>query len=203
MATTKPTRMELLKIRKRLKLAEKGHKLLKEKRDVLIMEFFNILKEIKQFRVDIASKLKRAQNSLLNAQALDGESNIQRVASTLSQDLKIDFTTKSIMGVEFPEIKEIDVKHLWHGYYDLSLEFDSAVVQYRGLFKDLLKLAEKQLILGHLANEIKKTKRRVNALEYLIIPHMEDLKKMITFKLEELERDNFSRLKIIKKIIAK
>ena len=199
MAVIKPTRMELLRTRKRLKLAQKGHKLLKEKRDVLVMEFFNILKEIKSLRQGIAGNLRNAQNSLSNAQALDGEANIQRIANSLSEDVQLDFSTKSIMGVEFPEIKDIKVKHLWPGYYDLSVEFDNAVVQYRELFSDLLKLSEKQLMLRKLADEIKKTKRRVNALEYLIIPGLEHLKKLVTFKLEELERENFSRLKIIKK----
>lgn len=199
MAVIKPTRMELLKTRKRLKLAQKGHKLLKEKRDVLVMEFFNILKDIKQFRANIAGKLNTAQASLGNSQAIDGEANIQRIATTLSKDVDIEFSNKSLMGVEFPEIKNISVDHIWPGYFDMSVEFDNSVVQYRELFNDILRLSEKQLMLRKLAEEIKKTKRRVNALEFFIIPNLEALKKMVTFKLEELERENFSRLKIIKK----
>jgi len=197
----KPTRMGLLLTRKKLKIASKGHKLLKQKRDVLILEFFQILKDIKRLRKDISGSLINAQNSLYNAQAIEGELNIERTALGLSAGTTIELSTKSIMGVEVPVIKNIEVEEEWHGYFEQSIELDNAVKQYREIFPDLMKLMEKQLMLKHLAEEIKKTKRRVNSLEYLTIPGLEDAKKMISFKLEELERENFSRLKKIKKNI--
>ncbi len=203
MPTIKPTRMELLLARKKLKLAEKGHKLLKQKRDILVLEFFQVLKEIKEFRKNISSDLINAQNSLYNAQAIEGELNIERTALGLSAGASIELSSRSIMGVAIPVIKNIDVKHQWHGYFEQTLELDNAIKQYREIFPDLIKLMEKQLMLKHLAEEIKKTKRRVNSLEYLTIPRLENIKKLITFKLEELERENFSRLKRIKKTIAK
>jgi V/A-type H+-transporting ATPase subunit D len=199
----KPTRMGLLLTRKRLKIAKKGHKLLKQKSDVLVLEFFQVLKNIKQFRKNISGKLISAQNSLYNAQSIEGELNIERVALGLSSGAEIDLATKSIMGVEVPVIKNIEVKHEWHGYFEQTVELDNAIKQYRDIFPELIRLMEKQLMLKHLAEEIKKTKRRVNSLEYLTIPGMEDTKKTITFKLEELERENFSRLKKIKKATAK
>ena len=201
MATIKPTRMELLLSRKKLKLAEKGHKLLKQKRDVLVLEFFQVLKEIKQKRKEISPKLVNAQNSLHNAQAIEGELNIERTAIGLSSGASIDLSSKSIMGVEIPVIKDIKVEHHWHGYYEQTVELDNAIKQYRDTFPELIRLMEKQLTLKHLAEEIKKTKRRVNSLEYLTMPRLEHTKKIITFKLEELERENFSRLKKIKKNI--
>jgi len=105
------------------------------------------------------------------------------------------------MGVEVPVITNIDVKHEWPGYFEQTVELDNAIKQYRDMFPDLIRLMEQQLMLKHLAEEIKKTKRRVNSLEYLAIPRLEHTKKIITFKLEELERENFSRLKKIKQNI--
>lgn len=203
MAAIKPTRMELLLTRKKLKLAEKGHKLLKQKRDVLVFEFFQVLKDIKHFRGQISGKLINAQSSLYNAQAIEGELNIERTVIGLSSGASIELSSKSIMGVEVPVIKKIDIEYQWPGYFDQTIELDNAIKQYRDIFPELMKLMEKQLMLKHLAEEIKKTKRRVNSLEYLTMPRLEHTKKIITFKLEELERENFSRLKKIKKTAAK
>lgn len=201
MPTIKPTRMELLKLRRKLKLAEKGHKLLKQKNDVLILEFFDTLKVIKQIRKEISDKLTKAQSSLINAIAIEGEPSIERISSSLSAGTSLEILKKSIMGVEFPEIKDISVKHHEYGYYGQSVELDNAILQYKDLLPTLLKLSEKQLVLKYLAEEIKKTKRRVNSLEYLIMPSMESTKKLITFKLEELERESFTRLKKIKEVL--
>jgi len=195
----KPTRMGLLLTRKKLKIAKKGHKLLKQKRDVLILEFFQVLKEIKQLRKGISASLINAQGSLYKAQAIEGELNIERTALGLSAGASIELSSRSIMGVEVPVIKNIDVKGQWHGYFEQTVELDNAIKRYRAIFPELIRLMEKQLMLKHLAEEIKKTKRRVNSLEYLAIPGLDEAKKMITFKLEELERENFSRLKMIKK----
>lgn len=203
MATIKPTRMELLLVRKKLKLAEKGHDLLKRKRDVLVLEFFNVLREIKDLRTKIAGNMIKAQGSLYNAQAIEGELNIERAALGLSSGASIELSSRSIMGVEVPVIKDIKVQNEWHGYFGQTIELDNAVKQYRDIFPELIRLMEKQLVLKHLAEETKKTKRRVNSLEYLTIPRLEKTKKIIAFKLEELERENFSRLKKIKKTSAK
>ncbi len=199
MPSIKPTRMELLLVRKKLKLAEKGYKLLKQKRDVLILEFFQVLKDIKKLRELITEKFVRAQGSLYNAEAIEGELNIERIALGLSSGTSIKMSSRSIMGVEIPVVEEIKTEYQWSGYFGQTLELDYAVKQYRELFPDLIKLAEKQLILKRLAEEIKKTKRRVNSLEYITIPKLGEVKNIITFKLEELERENFIRLKKIKK----
>ena len=193
--------MELLLAKKKLKLAFKGHKLLKQKRDVLVLEFFKVLKEIKEFRGQISGNLISAQTSLYNAQAIEGELNIERIALGISSGATIDIGSRSIMGVEVPVVNDIKVENQWHGYFEQTVELDNAIKQYRDIFPELIKLMEKQLMLKHLAEEIKKTKRRVNSLEYLTMPRLEKVKKVITFKLEELEPENFSRLKKIKKAI--
>lgn len=203
MANINPTRMELLNLKKKVKLAKKGHKLLKQKRDVLVMEFFSLLKEIKSLRESIKDKIIKAQNSLYNAHAIEGELNIDRISAGLAEGISITFGTKSIMGVKVPSIEDVKIKPQWHGFYGQSLELDNAIMNYRDVFPDFLKLSEKQLILKRLSEEIKKTKRRVNSLEYLTIPRLVKTQKFIAFKLEEMERENFSRLKKIKEQTAK
>ncbi len=198
----KPTRMELLKTKKKLKLAAKGHKLLKQKRDALIMEFFKVLREIKSFRQEIADKLIKAQNSLHRAHMLSGELDIERFSLAMSSGLDMKFGKKSVMGVPLITVDDIKLDNQWLGYHESTIELDNSIKLYRDLFPDFVKLAEKQLSLQRLADEIKKTKRKVNSLEYIIVPGLEDIIKSITFKLEELGRENFTRLKMIKKKAA-
>lgn len=191
--------MGLLLTKRKLKLASKGHKLLKQKQDVLIMEFFNVLREIKRLRKEVAAKIIFAQKSLSRAQALQGTADIERVFNSLTDDVVITFKQRNIMGVKIPEIDEIKTDYHWYSYLDSNVELDNAVVLYREMFPSLMKLAEKQLALNRIAEDIKKTKRKVNALEYIIVPRLEAVKDMISFKLEEQERENFTRLKKIKK----
>ena len=146
MPTIKPTRMELLLARKKLKLAEKGHKLLKQKRDVLLIEFFKLLREIKNLRKSISPNLISAQASLYNAEAVEGELNIERIALGLSS-ASVDFSSKSIMGVKVPVINNIQTDSQWHGYFEQTVELDNAISKYRIIFPELVNLMEKQLIL--------------------------------------------------------
>ena len=198
MSNLKATRMQLLIIKRKIKLAKKGHKLLKEKRDALIMEFFSILKEIKELRKEIGTGLKQALKVLGKAQALQGITDVERFALGVSPDLEVEFGSKAIMGLEMPSISEVKSTHQWHGFIESSIELDNAMVQFRGILPALLKLSAKQLAFQRLGEEIKKTKRRVNSLEYIIIPRLDGASSMIEFKLEELERENFTRLKMIK-----
>ena len=190
--------MELLLAKKKLKLAKKGHKLLKQKRDVLVMEFFQILKEIKELRGKLAGNLGKAQNALEKAQAIEGDVAIERIAIGLATESEVVVDTKSIMGVDVPTIKEVKLGDNWVGDYEHSVELDSAFSYYKVVFDPFIKLSQKQLVLIRLAGEIQKTKRRVNSLEYITVPKLEKNIKIIALKLEELERENFTRLKKIK-----
>jgi len=194
----KATRMELLLLKKKLKLAKKGHKLLKEKRDALVGEFFKALKEIKGLRKEIGSNLVDAQKALHKAQAIQGEIDVERFALGVSSGVNVDFSTRKVMSVAIPDVSKVEVDYNWYGYYESTVELDDAVKKFRELFPTLVKLSAKQLAFTRVAEEIKKTKRKVNSLEYIIVPRMEKDKKMISFKLEEQERENFIRLKIIK-----
>jgi len=194
----KATRMELLLTKKKLKLAKKGHKLLKEKRDALVGEFFKALKEIKGLRKEIGSNLTDAQKALHKAQAIQGEIDVERFALGVSSGVNIDFSTRKVMSVAIPDVSKVEVDYNWYGYFESTVELDDAVKRFRELFPTLVKLSAKQLALTRVAEEIKKTKRKVNSLEFIIMPRLEHIKKMISFKLEEQERENFTRLKIIK-----
>ncbi|MFC2174545.1 V-type ATP synthase subunit D [archaeon] len=194
----KPTRMELLRTKKKLKLAAKGHKLLKEKRDTLVLEFFKTLKEVKTIRAGISEELGEAEDRLFMAEAHMGIQEIERVAQGLSGETKISFKTKNIMGVKVPELDELEISPEWYSVISSSTYLEAAVNKYRALAPRILKLAELELKLNRLAEEIKATKRRVNSLEYITIPILEEIKKEVSFKLEERERENFTRLKKIK-----
>jgi len=198
MSGFKATRMQLLIIKRKIKLAKKGHKLLKEKRDALIMEFFSNLKEIKIYRKEIGNSLNESLKVLRIAQAVQGITDVERLALGVSPNLEIEFDSKSVMGIEMPLISRVESKHEWHGFVESSVELDNAMVKFRDFLPSLLKLSAKQLAFRRLGEEIKKTKRRVNSLEYIIIPRLEGARDMIEFKLEELERENFTRLKMIK-----
>jgi V/A-type H+-transporting ATPase subunit D len=198
MSRIKLTRMELLKIRKRKKLAEKGHKLLSKKRDTLVMNFFKVMKEVKEARKGFADQFVLAQNALKEAEAVQGETEVERLSLAASGGLELDIKLKQVMGVEIPELQIKQVEQPWFGYYESTVAFDDAVARYRNLLPQLIQIIEKQLALKKIANEIKKVKRRVNSLEYIAIPRLEEQEKKITLKLDELERENFTRLKKIK-----
>ncbi|MFH1390804.1 MAG: V-type ATP synthase subunit D, partial [Candidatus Diapherotrites archaeon] len=122
----------------------------------------------------------------------------ERFAMGVSSGVNVDFSTRKVMSVDIPDVNKVEVDYNWYGYFESTVELDDAVKKFRELFPTLVKLSAKQLALTKVADEIKKTKRKVNSLEYIIIPRMEKDKKMISFKLEEQERENFTRLKIIK-----
>ena len=198
MAKIKVTRMELLLTKKREKLAKKGHSLLKKKRDALVMQFFSVLKEIIELRKKVSNHLLKAQKALRMAQAMQGQQEIERIALSTGEGVKITTETKSVMSVKLPVLKEIQVSYDWYSIHDSSIELEEAVSKYRAMLPELLNLFSKQLALERLAEEITRTKRKVNSLEYIRIPNLKKTKKTITIKLEELERENFTRLKKIK-----
>lgn len=195
--STKATRMNLLLTKRKLKLATKGHKLLKEKRDALVMEFFAVLKEVKALRFELGDKFSQAQKALTNAENTLGMQEIERL-SLNPGSLSYKTSSRTIMNVHMPEITDVKAKKEWYGHHESPLELDNAAIKYQELLPTLLRLSAKQLALNRLAEEIRKTKRKVNSLEYNIMPRLEDTKKFITFKLEEYERENFTRLKKIK-----
>jgi V/A-type H+-transporting ATPase subunit D len=198
-----PTRMELLKLKDREKLAVKGHSLLKEKRNALIMEFFNILERVKGSREGVEATLQEAYKDLNDAQMVMGDLAVQKSAMSVKESVNVEIESRSVMGVVVPLIEsEIGQKNMvqrGYGFLETSVKLDEAASKFEESIKLIIELAEIEKTIMLLAIEIESTKRRVNALEHIIIPKIENTVKYIEMRLEEMERENFVRLKMIKK----
>ncbi|MFQ5901610.1 MAG: V-type ATP synthase subunit D [Thermodesulfobacteriota bacterium] len=197
-----PTRMELLKLKVKVKLAEKGHRLLKEKRDALIMEFFNILEEVKGIRKQAEERLQRAFRSLIVAQATLGTLKVSEIAMSVMPTVELEIASRNIMGVKVPvfEMGETKRSILERGYglIDTSSQLDEAATEFEVALRIVANLAEIEKSVTLLAEEIESTKRRVNALENIVIPRLEATVKYIEMRLDEMERESFFKLKRIK-----
>ncbi len=193
------TRMELLRLKKKGKLAQKGHKLLKEKRDALIGEFFSLVDSLKMLRRNVEGELSGAYRSLIIAQAVGGYQDVKLAAEAQEVLPPLDVDQKTIMGVKVPLFSLAGKVTSTYSVVGAPLELDIATEKFSGVLQSLIKLAQEEEAVRRLAEEIKKTKRKVNALEQILIPRLEKDIVYIRVRLEEMERENFSRLKIIKK----
>ena len=198
-----PTRMELLKTKARIKLAKNGHNLLKQKRDALIMEFFKILKKAKDLRGELNEKMGFAYKSLSVAHAYHTTFELESIAAGLEEDLGLSVKSRNVMGVRIPEIKQaIQEKKFGERGYSIMgtrAKIDDVVEKFGEVLRIVVTLAETETAIRRLIKEIEKTKRRVNALEFVVIPQLERQKSDILFRLEEMERDSFVSLKVIKR----
>ena len=198
-----PTRMELLKLKDREKLAVKGHSLLKEKRNALIMEFFNILERVKGSREGVEKTLLEAYKDLTAAQIVMGDLAVKKSAMSVKESIEVDIDSRSVMGVVVPlidlETTQRSMVERGYGFLDTSVKLDEAAKKFEKSVKLIIELGEIEKTIMLLAGEIESTKRRVNALEHIIIPKLDTTVKYIEMRLEEMERENFVRLKMIKK----
>ena len=199
-----PTRMELLEIRKKLILAEKGHKLLEEKRDALVEKFFAIIDKKNTLSKQIDEEFKNAFISLIQSQMIIGEQKVEQ-SSFLSNDIgEITFETDNIMGVKIPKMNteniEINIKPNY-SFQDTCSKLDDAQKQFNILVTKLIELADLEGSIKSLSVEIEKTKRRVNVLENNLIPKLYATRKYIEMQLEEREREDFFRRKRIKALM--
>lgn len=198
----KPTRSELLKLKKQIKLAKSGHNLLKKKRDALIMEFFKILKKAKSSRAELVTQYKEALEKMNYARALESDLKVRSIALAVHKLPEIKFETRNVMGVIVPSIEPASIhKQLMHrgyGFYGTSSAIDEAAESYQKVLEKIILTAEIETSMKKLLHEVEKTKRRVNALEFFLIPTLEKQKTFIQFRLEEIEREGISRMKWIK-----
>jgi len=203
--TISATRMELLNTRSRIKLAQKGHDLLKEKMDALVIELYAIKDEVREARKQVEEELRIAYQSLAKAEMIVGPDKIRDLAQYAPAVLEITPQTVSIMGVRSPRfiVNEIqkEGEDVFYGLTSSSAQLDRSIVYFRKSLKTLMVIAEKMTLLEKLAVEINKTKRRVNALNYILIPKLHATAKFIASTLEEQERETFSRLKRVKAIL--
>lgn len=198
----KPTRMELLKLKRRVKLADKGHRLLKEKRDALISEFMVVIKEYRDAKKKVEEDLKIAFYNLLMAEVLLGPRDIEQISGITLRDIGLDFMTKNIMGVSVPVMKIENlvrkINERGYGFLSTNAKLDDAAKNFEESLVSIVRLAEVEESVRRIAEEVEKTKRRVNALEYIVIPRLRATIKHIEMRMEEIERESFMRLKKIK-----
>ena len=203
----RPTRMELLNTKQRVVLAEKGHKILKQKRDALVLEFFGIIKKAKDLRTETDRKVTEAQKSLGIAKAYHGDFFVETSSLAARKVPEIEVKTKNIMGIRIAEIKGVDVKKtlLTRGYPEQgsSAKFDAAAENFEDALQDIIKLAETESALKKLLKEIEKTNRKVNALEFNIQPKLKTIVKGITDHLNRIEAERFFALKVTKRRLSK
>ncbi|KXB07940.1 ATP synthase subunit D [candidate division MSBL1 archaeon SCGC-AAA382N08] len=203
-----PTRGELLKLKRRIDLAKRGHELLREKRDALVTEFFDNLDMLKGKREDVEEKLEESFEKLVEAKVTDGSLELEKSADASTRDTNIEVDSRNIMGVKVPIVEasdDIERKVSERGYslQETSATMDEAAETFEKAFQAILELAEAEEIVRRLAQEIEKTKRRVNSLEYVLIPRLEESREYIEMRLEEQEREDKFRLKRVKQKIER
>ena len=206
--TINPTRMELTRLKGRLKTAQRGHKLLKDKRDELMKQFMDVVRENRALRQRVEEALMRAHGSFTVASALMSPEMLEQSLMCPKQSVELDMTFENVMSVDVPQYhfrtKTDDPSQIYpYGFAQTSGELDDAVSELSGVFRDMLELARIEKTSQLLAEEIEKTRRRVNALEYVKIPQMQENIKYITMKLDENERANTIRLMKVKDMILK
>lgn len=201
----KPTRMELSNLKKKKKVAVRGHKLMKDKRDEMVRRFIIYVRRNKELREQVEEKLGQAMQSFVLARAGMGNADIEEALCYPARHAKITVGTQQVLGVQAPKLDLVastDAIELPYGMANTSAELDGAVKQFSELLPLLIELAEVEKICNRLADEIEKTRRRVNALEYVMIPQFDEAIRAITMKLDENERGNLTRLMKTKEMLA-
>ena len=202
-----PTRMELTRLKKRLKTAVKGHKLLKDKRDEMVRQFMLYIRRNRELRAEVEEALGRDMKRVAVASARMGEADIgEALLSEAAGTVSVTVGERNIMGVTVPAFASQgggQLTGLPYSFAFTSAELDGAVLDLADLMPKLIELAQVEKTCSMLADEIGKTRRRVNALEHVMIPETQQAIKFITMKLEDNERSNVTRLMKVKDMILK
>jgi len=196
------TRMELLRLRKRLSLARRGHKLLKDKRDELMRQLLEVIDRVKELRFSIEKEFQSILERFVLAEAAMGPYQVEQELLLPVKKISVSISERNIIGVHVPVYaKEVSGDIIPYGYMNTSGEMDIALNDFDKLIDNLLDLAEKEKAVQLMATEIEETRRRVNVLEYKLIPSIIETIRFITMKLEETERSNTVRLMKVKDIV--
>lgn len=200
-----PTRVALLRLKKELKVAKKGHKLLKDKRDGLVKKFMTAIYETRDLRKSVEKKLGSAFDSYTRASSMTASASLNTALMVPNAKVDLDVKVNSVMSVKIPEFKiEKEGSAFSYGMLETTGDLDNAMVKFDAVFVDILKLAEMEKAAENLAEEIEKTRRRVSALENVRIPNLEDTIKFITMQLDERNRDAVvSTMRVKAMILAK
>jgi V/A-type H+-transporting ATPase subunit D len=197
----KPTRIELIRTNRRIKLAKRGLDLLKMKRSSLVMEFFRISRSVKGLRENLRSEIGEALETIRAAEIISGTMNLERIAF-MSADSTIGINLKNVMGVRIPELNRSYNQTIISGQYramSVPTAINDAIKVFESIYTQIVEIAEKENSMRKLLHEIDKTKRRSNAIENILIPRLTSSAKQIRMRLDELERDMFTTLKMIKR----
>jgi len=198
----KPTRSELINLKRRIALSERGYKILKMKRDGLIIEFFKVLETAKDTQSDLQKKYESAIQMMAFANTVEGAIGVKSAAFSVQEVPDITLASKNIMGVVVPEIESSKVKKSLvdrgYGLLGTTSAIDEAASSYEDLVDAIIESAEIETTMKKLLDEIESTKRRVNALEFKVIPELTEARDFIKMRLDEMEREELFRLKKIK-----
>lgn len=210
MASTQvnPTRMELTRLKKKLITAKRGHKLLKDKRDELMRQFLDLVRENKALREKVEKGIEQANKNFVMAKAGMEEQMVTASLLAPKQEVTLEVSKKNVMSVNLPvfdyQTRTSDNNDIYsYGFAFTSGDLDYAVKYLADILPDMLKLAECEKSCQLMANEIEKTRRRVNALEHIMIPQTQESIKYITMKLDENERSTQTRLMKVKDMMLK
>lgn len=206
--TVNPTRMELTRLKKKLVTAMRGHKLLKDKRDELMRQFLELVRENKVLRQRVEQGIERANKNFILARASMSDELLNAALLAPKQEVSLRLGTKNVMSVDIPvfeyQTRTSDANDIYaYGFAFTSADLDDAVKSLANVLPDMLRLAECEKSCQLMANEIEKTRRRVNALEHVMIPQMQSNIKYITMKLDENERSTQIRLMKVKDMMLK
>jgi V/A-type H+-transporting ATPase subunit D len=206
--TVIPTRMELTRLKGKLKTAQRGHKLLKDKRDGLMKQFMEVVRELRSLREEVEEELMTVHKSFTVASAIMSSESLEQALLYPKQSVELMQSSKNIMSVnvpvyEFQTKTKSDTDIYPYGFAATSGELDTAVDALGKVFQKMLKLAETEKTAQLMAEEIEKTRRRVNALEYVMIPDLKESIRYITMKLDENDRATTTRLMKVKDMILK
>ena len=202
-----PNRMELLRLKRQLVTARRGHKLLKDKRDELMRQFLDIIRQNKVLREQVEEMLTAANRQMLLARAVMSPEVLGSALMAGHEMLTIDIDTRNIMSVNVPVftspyLMSGQIENLPYGMASTAPELDLAIVTLNEIFPEMIELAESEKTAQLLADEIEKTRRRVNSLEYILIPELKEAIRSISMKMDENERGNLTRLMKVKDMIV-
>lgn len=202
-----PTRMELSNLKKKLNTSRRGHKLLKDKRDELMRQFMDLVRENQRLRVKVEAELKNANSHMAIAKSVMSNAEINTALVLPKQEIHLSVSEKNVMSVMIPEFniqfKTDDMSDMFsYGFAYTSGDLDDAVAALSQVLPDLIRLAEVEKSCQLMAAEIEKTRRRVNALEHVMIPRYEETIRYITMKLDENERSTTTRLMKVKNMMV-
>ncbi len=201
-----PTRMQMTKLKKQLQIARRGHKMLKDKRDELMRQFIELVRETRKLREEVEEQLENCNNHFINASAVMNKKALESSLMSSKHQTGVEVDGKNIMSVDVPLFSQVhgsdDGGEIFpYGFAFTSFELDDAVTALNSVLPDLIKLAQMEKSCELMAAEIECTRRRVNSLEHVMIPRYEETIKYIAMKLEENDRSSRTRLMKVKDML--